>query len=237
MSGFTVSTLDYADYRGHDEAATVNTCLFLGLAVLALYTMSRPASPVFCQPVHRATTTAYAALATLGQVVSARAASQMSQVGQQLGLGGNVMSAKKALGIDSNVPVIDANGGKEAYKHMSDAEKEACYAALQDQLPAKVLFFAHWCPHCHDAIPAFCAEAAKAGSKCIMVNVGALPEKALRDYAVDYMPKVADLPAATSASAKTSAKTSATTSAKVAHFAEAAAAPQGGGSFMDELFG
>lgn len=240
MSGFTVSTLDYADYRGHEEAAaTVNTCLLLGLAVLALYTMSRPASPVFCPPVHRATTTAYAALATLGQVVSARAASlELGQVGQQVSqtigtaLGSNVMSAKAAqINESTKVKVIDAKcapSNKNAYKAMSDAEKRACQAAVEALKNATILFISHGCPHCHDAIPGFCAKAERDSSSraYYIVNCGCLPESFLDLKDIQYVPNEKD---ASDVNGKVSSK--------VAHFAEEAAPQGGSGSFMDELFG
>lgn len=86
----------------------------------------------------------------------------------------------------SNLHHVDAPGlakTPDAWKKMTDKEKEQVLASLMKLLVKKpgsmLMIFAPWCPHCHNAMPAF-KEKAKSNpdTTFVLCNAEALPQHA-----------------------------------------------------------
>lgn len=196
QGGFPIQTLDFQDYRP-DRSMNY---LVAGFAVLMVFLLMRPQSPMCPMAVQRASTHLTAMVATAGNVVSARIGEVMD--------GGNLMPASASLTTTdipagSAVVLVDCKGcktNKDAWQAATDQEKAKCEATARAFLAAHktvVMLYAPWCPHCHQAMSSFAKAAlsAPSGVKFLMINAEALPRTAFQGegslYDLQYFPTFA----------------------------------------------
>ena len=149
-----------------------------GVALGVLYMiMSKPSSPMFFPPVHQA-----------GERVAAMFSSQRSHHTNTK----NVHYTRNYKTIpmpDSASMIIDAAGSsthRDAHKQMTEAEKELCEAEVRRIMtlptPVVVVFFAEWCPHCQDFLPAVAKASNSSSHLVFFVNFDALPQTAFSGH-------------------------------------------------------
>jgi thiol-disulfide isomerase/thioredoxin len=200
QQGYPVRTLCYESYSPHGQ---MSMCLMVGLAALVVFlTLSRPTSPVYSPMAYQTGTHITSMLATVGEVVSARASAVGGTVADHVkqtaasvvGAGGSVMKAKHAATTKDHVPptstvtLIDARKSKhdaEAWQSLSEKEKASVEkdvrAYLKSHENAAVMCFAPWCHHCKSAMPEFAAVAVDTpGREFVMINAEALPRSAFQ---------------------------------------------------------